>query len=568
MQTAHELAATLHALDGKSYGAYRAIAHQCYHYPQFTLQVERVQSDPFAAPSAVRVELPPDSAALPASLHRPSLRAVAAADFLTRAFSRVARQLSVDLGSGNSGMIVIAPVSQVILDRTAVQIDLDGTVIARFTVGLPAQGRRILGRQAAPLLTEVLPRIVTASLCYPALDAAALRAQVELVEDAEALRQGLHERGLVAFVANGSILPRQSGADDRPLSTGAVPLRSPPSLEVTLPCPHRGTVTGLGIPQGVTLIVGGGYHGKSTLLRVLEQGIYNHIPGDGRELAVSDRQAVKICAEDGRSIAGVNITPFINHLPRRQSTANFSTANASGSTSQAANLCEALEAGARVLLLDEDTSATNFMGRDRRMQALIPPPQEPISPFIDKVRQLYVERSVSTVLVAGSNGDYFDVADTAIALNDYQLHDVTAAMRAIAQRYPSQRQPEGGTSFGELSARYPQPQSLETRRGRRAVWVKVRSTDQLEFGENRIDLSAVVQLVESNQLRAIAAALIYVRQHDLDGQQPLHTVLQCLQADLQQFGWSALGEPLPGDWAEFRSLEFAAVLNRLRSLQA
>ncbi len=575
MLTALDLKTSLQGLEGRGYKAYQAIA-QSYQFPDFTLWIERVQSDPFAAPSALRAHVPAAQAALPPDCYRHRIAAIATADFLTRAFARAAQAQTSALGSGSSGRIAIAPPSQAILDRSALQVAADGSVTARFSVGLPAQGRRILGSQAARLLTEILPAVIAASLYYPALDPQALRAQVETVEDATALRQALRDRGLVAFVANGAILPRRRGDDDRPLRDRAIPLQSPPSLAVTLPCPHRGSVTGLGLPQGVTLIVGGGYHGKSTLLQALEQGVYNHIPGDGREFVVTDPQAVKIRAEDGRSISGVNISPFIHHLPQGQDTTNFSTPKASGSTSQAANICEALEAGARVLLLDEDTSATNFMVRDRRMQALIPPSQEPIVPFVDKVRSLYTEQGVSTILVLGGSGDYFEVTDTAIALQDYQPRDVTAALRAIAQRYPTGRIPEGGATFGALPLRSPQPESIDPSRGGRAVKLKVRGTEHLEFGEERIDLTAVAQLVEGSQLRAIGAALVYACQHYIDGQRSLAAVLQAVRADLDQFGWEALGvgvacsagtHRLPGDWAAFRDLELAAALNRLRSLR-
>ena len=101
----------------------------------------------------------------------------------------------------------------------------------------------------------------------------------------------------------------------------------------------------MGIRKGITLIVGGGYHGKSTLLKALEAGVYNHIAGDGREFVITDDTAFKLRAEDGRSITGVDISPFIKNLPNKKDTVHFSTEDASGSTSQAANLMEALESG-------------------------------------------------------------------------------------------------------------------------------------------------------------------------------------------------------------------------------
>ena len=200
--------------------------------------------------------------------------------------------------------------------------------------------------------------------------------------------------------------------------------------------PNNGEITGMGIRKGVTLIVGGGYHGKSTLLNALEYGIYNHIPDDGREFVVTNADAVKIRAEDGRSIQSLNIDPFISNLPFDQDTTEFSTANASGSTSQAANILEALEVGASTLLLDEDTLATNFMIRDIRMKTLIAKEKEPITPFVEHVRSLYEEKGISTVIVMGGSGDYFSLADVVIGMIEYSPHDLTSQAHQIVKENP------------------------------------------------------------------------------------------------------------------------------------
>jgi predicted ABC-class ATPase len=323
----------------------------------------------------------------------------------------------------------------------------------------------------------------------------------------------------------------------------------------------------MGIPPGVTLIVGGGYHGKSTLLRAISRGIYTHIPGDGREWVVTNPTAVKIRAEEGRSVTGVDISPFINHLPQGISTQQFSTANASGSTSQAANLIEAVEAGAQLLLVDEDTSATNFMIRDRRMQALIAKDREPITPFVDKVRQLYTDHGVSTILVMGGSGDYFEGADTVIALDAYRPQEVTTQAQAIAAQYPTTRQAEGGDSFGAITPRIVLPAGIDPSQGRREVSIKVRDTDEICFGTATLDLSAVENLLEPAQLRAIALAMVYAQRHYLDGDRPLQAVLAAIKADLDRHGLDRLMDHHRGDLAGFRALDLAAAFNRLRSLQ-
>lgn len=551
------------ALDGKGYKAYKALRGS-YQFSQFELRIDYVQGDPFASPSRLRVLVPQEQAQFPADLWETPGRAIALADFLTRQFHQKARQIASGQGSGKSGQIAIATPSQAILPRTAAKVDA-ATIEVRFYVGLPGFGRRIAGLQAAELLCDSLPELIQHCLFYGSLNAQAVQRHCNTAEDADSLRRQLAERDLVAFVADGAILPRRSGVDDRPLADG-LPFDSPPSLRVSLSCPHAGTVTGMGIPAGITLIVGGGYHGKSTLLRAIQAGVYNHVPDDGREQVVADAEAVKIRAEDGRSIAGVDISPFINHLPQGKSTQNFSTPNASGSTSQAASIIEAIEASTNLLLVDEDTSATNFMIRDRRMQALIAKTQEPITPFIDKIRQIYQELGISTILVMGGSGDYFDVADCVIAMESYRPQEVTTQAKAIAAQYATHRTPEGGDRFGQLQPRQIQPDSIDPSRGRRDVSLKVRGLDRLSLGREDIDLSAVEQLAETSQLEAIAAAIVYAQHHYINGQLPLQEALVRVMADIEQFGLDCLDDRLRGDFAWFRAQELAAAINRLRSL--
>ncbi len=262
--------------------------------------------------------------------------------------------------------------------------------------------------------------------------------------------------GLVAFIANGAILPRESGVSEKPLTQGALPFLAPPSLEIEVELPNQGKIKGLGIKKGITLITGGGFHGKSTLLKALERGIYNHIPGDGREGVVTLESAVKIRAEDGRFIASTDISPFISNLPFNLDTQKFSTPNASGSTSQAANIIEALESKSKLLLLDEDTCATNFMIRDKRMQTLIHKEDEPITPFIDRVKELYTSFGVSTILVLGGCGDYLEVADTVIMMKNYKPLDVTLPAKKIIKR----------TTFNSRKRNYKRLYSIEVKKNK------------------------------------------------------------------------------------------------------
>ena len=564
MSDRHILESTLRRLDNDNYKAYKDIKGS-YNFDRFVLIIDYVQGDPFAAPSQLRVVIPQTVAGFPTQLYQPHSREVGLRDYLARQFARGAKQISSHRGTGKSGLIAIASLGQEVLVRNTVLIDRQ-EVEVRFVVGLPARGRRISGHQAAQMLCQDIPRIVEETLIYKSLNSAAIQHHVETIEDVDWLRQQLAVKNLVAFVANGAILPRRSGVDPRPL-LDAVAFKSPASLEVEFHCPNRGLITGMGIPVGISLIVGGGYHGKSTLLKAIELGIYNHIPGDGREYVVSNLNSVKIRAEDGRSIVGVDISPFINRLPQQRSTTNFTTTNASGSTSQAANIIEALEAGAQTLLIDEDTSATNFTIRDRRMQALIAKEKEPITPFIDKVRQLYTDHGVSTILVMGGSGDYFEVADLVIALENYIPQDVTKKAKAIALQYTTNRNSEGGSNFGNLTSRVPLAASIDPSRGKREVKLKSRGTDLINFGVEDIDLSAVEQIVDSGQLKAIALALVYAKNNYMNRQLTISEIVKTVSQNIKRSGLDIITDYPQGDLAQFRPHELAAALNRLRSLE-
>ena len=564
----HEaLRQTLLRIDGRGYKAYKEIGGT-YSFPGFTLAIDSVQSDPFAAPSRLRALVAPGTAALPERLFASGSRAVGVSCFLAKAFSGQASRFSGRLGTGRSGEIRIEAPGQQVLENTAVQIHADGTVEARFTVGLPAQGRRVLGRQASRLLLEDVPEVIESSLPAGSHTAEELWLHATANEDADALRALLAEHGLIAFATDGAILPRASGIDDRPLrSDGVVPFRAPDSLRRSFTLPHAGAVTGMGIPAGVTLIVGGGYHGKSTLLRAIERGVYNHRPGDGRELVVSVSDLVKIRAEEGRSVSGVDISAFIGDLPLGQSTGSFSSRNASGSTSQAAAIVEALEAGAEGLLIDEDTAATNFLIRDARMQALVPKAHEPITPFIDRVRQLHARFGVSAVLVIGGSGDYLDVADTVIAMESFFPRDVTARAHEVAADYPTARVAEGGGPLEIDLRRRPRPSSIDPSKGRRQVSIKTRNVHAIQFGAELLELSAVEQIVHWAQTRAIGAALDYARRTYIDGSRPLAKVLDLVLTDIDREGLDVLDSRPTGDLARFRRHELAAALNRLRTLR-
>ncbi len=562
--TADDLERHLNRIDGRGYKAYKDIRGS-YAFPAFTLHIDHVQGDPFAAPSRLRLEIPQDRAGFPpASYHHPARRH-ALAHYLALAFAEATQASRQKRGSGNSGLLSIDRPGQQILQRTCMTVD-NHRLEARFTAGLPASGRRVLGGQAAEMLCRQLPDLVDQSLFYRCHDPEQLTRWGDTAEDADFLRAALAQAGLIAFIADGAVLPRRSGVDDRPLPQDAQAFQSPASLRVSFDLPCQGRVTGLGLPPGITLIAGGGFHGKSTLLNALERGVHNHSPQDGRQLVVCHPGAVKIRAEDGRRVASVDISPFINGLPNGVDTSRFSTDNASGSTSQAANIAEALEAGAQVLLIDEDTAATNFMIRDQRMQRLIQQQHEPITPLIDRVRSLYEDHGVSTVLVAGGSGNYFDVADHVIAMEAYQPRDATQQARHIAAQLPTARRLQETAPFALGPGRVPVASSLDPSRGRRPVSASSRGLETLLFGETTIDLSGLEQLVDPSQPRALAAALVHIWRHYLDNGRSIAQILDALDADIAAHGLDAISPHPVGDHALFRRFELAAALNRLRSL--
>ena len=565
MPSAEDLRKTLRRIDGRGYKAYKDV-ESTYNFREYTLFVDHVQGDPFASPSRVQVRVPQKAAGFPKDTYSSQSRQIALRDFLTRKFFEASRRFCQgNRGTGSSGIISIDHPGQEILERTSAFVT-EQFVDARFVMGLPAFGRTVAGKHAEAMFFDELPQIVRASLFYTNLDEKALYRHIEIAEDADFLREQLDNLGLVAFVADQAILPRASGVDPHPLTRGqVVPFESPESFRVRLELPNRGIVTGMGIPKGVTLIVGGGYHGKSTLLRALELGIYDHVPGDGREFVVANSHTVKIRAEDGRRIEKVDISPFIANLPLGRDTGAFSTDDASGSTSQAANIIESLELGAQVLLIDEDTSATNFMIRDHRMQELVSKDKEPITPFIDKVRQLYCDHGVSTILVIGGSGDYFDVADCVICMVEYKPYDLTETARAIAEKYRAERRPEGGEDFGMITERVPLAHSFDPSRGRREVKISAKGLQSIVFGTHTIDLGAVEQLVDASQTRAIGDAIYYATKY-MDGKKTLRQIVDNVVKDIMGNGLDVLNPRPVGDRAAFRALELAAAINRLRTL--
>lgn len=598
MKSSEDLRSRLRSIDHRGYPAYKDLKGE-YDFGDYVLSIDHVQGDPFAAPSRLSVHITGRKAGFPAEYYNTYAKRITLQDHLTRLFgAQLAKGSMQAKGSGKSGLLAVSRCGQEVLERTACRVctadagsragaalpagnaALDqGRVILRFEAGFPARGRTIDARELEKMLFDILPGCVLNSLYYRKINQNKLKAAIELCEDQQYIRESLPKLGLCAFIANGSILPRQSGVSDRPMEN-AVPFRSPASLEVSLDLPNRGKVTGMGIPKGITLFVGGGYHGKSTVLQALQNAVYNHIGGDGRELVIADESAWKLRSEDGRSISGVDISPFIRQLPGRKDTRHFSTEDASGSTSQAANLIESIESGSSLILIDEDTSATNFMIRDKLMQQVVAPEEEPIIPFIERVRSLYEDFGISSVIVAGSSGSYFHVADHIIQMKEYIPLDITEKAKEAAAAFPvfSAKQDQ----FPEYAKkRCPRPNAALKKDDR--LKLKALGTSELSLNHDTVELRYLEQLRDSEQTMALAYVLKYLELSLMDGRRSMTELADLMEKQLDECGLeslfstgsrpsgsggirAALGADVRSSLARPRRQEILACVNRYRKL--
>lgn len=501
MKNLSDLKRELEKIDGRGYKTYKMLEGQ-YSFEDYILSIDHVQGDPFASPSRIRVIVNSNNNKFPKNLFDEKYKKITICDFLTRLFSKnIYKYGEKVFGSGKSGLIEISKCPQQVIERTSIIINNE-KIEARFYVGFPARGRSVLSKELEKILFNIIPNIVKNTLIYNNINIKALNDKLKLAEDQEFIRKQLKDKKLIAFIANNSILPRESGVSQKPLKDGKKFI-SPKELEVEFNTPNRGLIKGMGIPEGITLIVGGGYHGKSTLLKALELGVYNHIEGDGREFVITDNTALKVRAEDGRAITKTDISLFINNLPNGKDTKKFYTENASGSTSQAANIIEGIESGTKLFLIDEDTSATNFMIRDSVMQQLVSKDKEPITPFIDVARSLYKQKGISTILVAGSSGDFFDIADLVIQMDNYEPYEVTKKAKALSR---------GITNVNEnlkVDIDFNRVILCTIESGPKGAKVKTLGKDGISINKENIDLRAVEQILDNEQLNTIGAIMKY-----------------------------------------------------------
>jgi predicted ABC-class ATPase len=571
-QTLYDLFGVFRQIDNDPYDTYQRLANKIFRDSRYHLCFGHIQGSPGAFPASVcqlRVKIVDLGLAEGSLASRP--RRMATADYLLRAFhagvSAHATQNRGVQGSGSFQPLALPP--QVLL-RNLVSFDPEWVHLC-FHVSLPAShDHRILGRQVSEMFSSELTGIVNTLKTWVA-DGAKLKGHCDVVEDMATLQRRLCRYGLVAFVGDGAILPRQSGVSQAPLEAGAVAFRAPDRLAVEVELPNAGPTRGLGIRPGVNVLVGGGFHGKSTLLDALVKGVYPHVPGDGRQQVVTHPEAAFICAENGRAVNGVDISGFIDKLPGGVDTTQFWTANASGSTSEAAAIVESVLAGAKLLLIDEDSSATNFLIKDRHMRKLIP--KDAITPLCDRVQELHRHHGVSTLIVAGSSSEYLGVADHVIAMEDYLPVCMTDQARRLSLPAPQQvARPLKFADRRRLLADNFNP-SYRVERLDKTLPVRIKplrlQERVLEYGHEQLDLTRLRALVDPHQVVAIGYALLLARKTFSDRSLSPSELARALSRMMADRGLSIL---LPdSDSVLFmacpRRLEVAAAVNRLRSLK-
>ena len=558
-KTKEKLNKILIAIDGQTSRAYRNIIDS-YDYEDFVLYIDYVPLDAERHPSRLRANISLDNAKFPDNIFSTKSREVAARDFIVRQFVSKAARYSISSPGVKGGHISIDRPSHELLETNAAVVGNDSLEI-RFAVNLPVKNGKVFSQAAIELFMKSVPGIINNCMIFNNLDGEKLANWIETNEDAEVLRGMLGESGLVAFIADESVFSGHVNIDSKVF----VPLSPPDELAFTFNLPNRGKVRGMGIPAGITLIIGGCSHGKTTLLRAVEFGVYNHISGDGRELAVTVPDAVGIRVEEGRRIENVDISPFIANISKNIDTKHFSSRSAPPAASMAANIMEALEAGTSLLLFDDETAVTSLMGRDARLQALISKEFEPITPLVDILPLLRDEHGISSIIV-GASGDYFDIADTVIAMKDFNPVVVTDEAKKIAKENPSGRIIESTGHFPLPAGRCPLNWSLEPEKKKGSNRFRSHGRRYVQYGDEFIDVSKVTQLVNQSQSRAIARGIAMVYKF-MDSSQSLMDAVSKVMERVENVGIDVLSNRLMGDLASFRAYELTAAINRMKNLK-
>ena len=560
----------IRTLNGKNYGLYKSLADKPWDFGDFVLDFLHVQGDPFAPASRVVVRAKLSALGYAPEWGSDFEHRLALSDFLYRRLGRLVQERY----PGKDAAVVFNTAGPEMLVRNSLWID-NGELRACLQVRLPGEGRKIQAEEAAEILTMVLPDLVSAGLYCDKAAVPELQEYYRVLAERKAILAELDARGLCAFVPDGAVLPRASGLSEMPLE-GAVKFEAPEEMAVTLSVCGR-EIRGMGIPKGITVITGGAFHGKSTLLQALIRAVFPHVPGDGREGIVVDETALRVGVEDGRSVRGTDLSMFVRDLPGGISTKDFNTLSASGSTSEAANLLEAMEAGARTFFIDEDSSAVNFLIRDVRVRKLLGDEREPLIPLTDRIREL-ATAGMSFVLVAGACGDYLDIADNIIVMANYRAE--CARFTACAGQGRS-KPAEASVSLDLVPpsprpfAVYMQPLQKSVRPAsavERQVKVKLSGDFLLQIGFLVADTSRLVTLVDKQQRLGAGFMMLNMLQNaasNSEGEagvagESVAAVAQKLCDSIRNVGFRNLPQGMSREMSLPRAVDIACVAFRLR----
>ena len=559
----------IRSLNGKNYGLYKSLADKPWDFGDFALEFLHVQGDPYAPASRVLIKANLSMLGYAGEWGGTFERRLALSDFLYRKLGRLVQERY----PGKDAAVIFDTAGPEMLVRNSLWID-NGELRACLQVKLPGDGRKIQAELAAEILTMVLPDLVSAGLYYSKSDEVFLQEHYRVLAERKEILSQLDARGLCAFVPDGTVLPRESGLSEMPLE-GAVPFVAPEEMAVTLNVCGR-DIRGMGIPKGITVITGGAFHGKSTLLQALTRSVYPHIPGDGREGIVIDESALRVGVEDGRSVRGTDLSHFVRDLPGGVSTKDFNTLSASGSTSEAANLLEAMEAGSRTFLIDEDSSAVNFLIRDVRVRKLLGDDREPLIPLTDRIREISAQ-GYSFILVAGACGDYLDLADNIVIMANYKAE--------CAKFTPMSSWKTEGLIGSTESAEVQQPrpfvaymQPLQksvrpTSAVERQVKVKLAGDSLLQIGFLVSDTSRLNTLVDRQQRFGAGFVLLNLLQNAASNAESgdssnagdsVAETIQKLYEKIQNVGFRNLPQGMSREMSLPRVVDIACVAFRLR----
>lgn len=563
----------IRTLNGKNYGLYKSLAEKPWDFGDFVLEFLHVQGDPYAPASRVTIRAKLQILGYAAEWGGTFERRLALSDFLHRKLSRLVQEKYPD----KDAAVIFDVAGPEMLVRNSLWID-NGELRACLQVKLPGEGRKIQAELAAEILTMVLPDLVSAGLYYDKSDEGALQEHYRVLAERKEILSQIDACGLCAFVPDGAVLPRASGLSEMPLEK-AIPFVAPEEMAVTLNVCGR-EIRGMGIPKGISVITGGAFHGKSTLLQALTRSVYPHIPGDGREGIVIDETALRIGVEDGRSVRGTDLSMFVRDLPGGVSTKNFNTLSASGSTSEAANLLEAMEAGSQTFLIDEDSSAVNFLIRDVRVRKLLGDDREPLIPLTDRIKEL-AAAGFSFILVAGACGDYLDLADNIIVMANYKAECAKFSPAPSTSSWRGEA-PTGSTEPAEVTqprafATYMQPLQKSVRPTsavERQVKVKLAGDTLLQIGFLVSDTSRLNTLVDKQQRFGAGFILLNLLQNAASNTdavpsngtavQSVAGVAQKLCENIKNVGFRNLPQGMSREMSLPRPVDIACVAFRLR----